>query len=198
MGSAYGSKSLRESSSRHYLGRTVCISRSSVVLRLNDFASRLTSLLKCIKNMISLKQTQRSIVKLAFDGKIHKRYLGALAFERLANEVRVLQHLEASDCSFVPRVVSYSLESMSVVMTNCGQPVQLLSDEKVAELFATLTQYGVEHEDASLRNVTYRATDGRFCLIDFEFATIINPSQASYRRIDDTFDEIDVLLSDVN
>jgi hypothetical protein len=25
-----------------------------------------------------------------------------------------------------------------------------------------------------MRNVTYRQTDGRFCLIDFEFATILD------------------------
>jgi hypothetical protein len=29
-------------------------------------------------------------------------------------------------------------------------------------------------DDAELRNVTYRQTDGRFCLIDFEFATILD------------------------
>jgi hypothetical protein len=31
----------------------------------------------------------------------------------------------------------------------------------------------VRHDDAEVRNVTYRQTDGRFCLIDFEFATIL-------------------------
>jgi hypothetical protein len=42
------------------------------------------------------------------------------------------------------------------------------------ELFDELETYGVRHDDAFLRNVTYRATDGRFCLIDFEFATILD------------------------
>ena len=31
----------------------------------------------------------------------------------------------------------------------------------------------MRHDDQALRNVTYRASDGRFCLIDFEFATIL-------------------------
>ena len=41
-------------------------------------------------------------------------------------------------------------------------------------MFAELEQYGVRHEDRELRNVTYRTSDGRFCLIDFEFATLLD------------------------
>ena len=43
-----------------------------------------------------------------------------------------------------------------------------------SELFAELEPYGVRHDDAEMRNVTYRQSDGRFCLIDFEFATILD------------------------
>jgi PPM family protein phosphatase len=41
------------------------------------------------------------------------------------------------------------------------------------ELFAELEKFGVRHDDPDMRNVTYRQSDGRFCLIDFEFATIL-------------------------
>ena len=41
------------------------------------------------------------------------------------------------------------------------------------ELYKELELYGVRHDDAEMRNVTYRNSDGRFCLIDFEFATIL-------------------------
>ena len=34
--------------------------------------------------------------------------------------------------------------------------------------------FGVRHEDRELRNITYRVADGRFCIIDFEFATILD------------------------
>ncbi|MFM8396893.1 MAG: hypothetical protein ACKOAH_03600, partial [Pirellula sp.] len=30
------------------------------------------------------------------------------------------------------------------------------------------------HDDAFLRNITYRSSDGRFCIIDFEFSTILD------------------------
>ena len=40
-------------------------------------------------------------------------------------------------------------------------------------LFAELETYGVRHEDRDMRNVTYRQSDGRFCVIDFELATIL-------------------------
>ena len=32
----------------------------------------------------------------------------------------------------------------------------------------------MRHEDAFPRNITYRSQDGRFCLIDFEFASIVD------------------------
>ena len=49
-----------------------------------------------------------------------------------------------------------------------------LDEARAKELFAELLPYGVRHDDPEVRNVTYRQTDGRFCLIDFEFATILD------------------------
>jgi hypothetical protein len=37
----------------------------------------------------------------------------------------------------------------------------------------------VKHEDAFLRNITYRIADGRFCLIDFEFARLLTDPPAT-------------------
>jgi len=31
----------------------------------------------------------------------------------------------------------------------------------------------VRHDDPDMRNVTYRQSDGRFCVVDFELATIL-------------------------
>jgi hypothetical protein len=53
------------------------------------------------------------------------------------------------------------------------------------ELYAELEHYGVRHEDAELRNVTYRQQDGRFCLIDFEFATILDDPDGRGLRPED-------------
>ena len=58
--------------------------------------------------------------------------------------------------------------------TNCGGRVDQLNPERQIALFAELEEYGVRHEDRELRNITYRISDGRFCIIDFEFATILN------------------------
>ena len=46
---------------------------------------------------------------------------------------------------------------------------------RINEGFAELEQYGVRHEDAQVRNITYDQRQGRFCIIDFEFATILLP-----------------------
>jgi hypothetical protein len=51
--------------------------------------------------------------------------------------------------------------------------VEHLDDKRAKELFGELEKFGVRHDDADPRNVTYRFSDGRFCLIDFEFATIL-------------------------
>jgi hypothetical protein len=71
--------------------------------------------------------------------------------------------------------VESDAEELKIVTTNCGTRVDHLDDARCRELFAELEPYGVRHDDIDIRNVTYRQSDGRFCLIDFEFATILEP-----------------------
>jgi hypothetical protein len=124
------------------------------------------------------KETLRATVRLSYDGKVYKTFHGPNAAERFANEVRVLRHLEARRCPFVPRLLESDPEQLRIVTTNCGNRVDHLDLERQRELYAELEPYGVRHEDAEMRNVTYRQSDGRFCLIDFEFATILPDSPA--------------------
>jgi len=124
-------------------------------------------------NMNIAKDTLRAIVRISYDGRVYKTFRGPKADERFANEVKVLRYLEDRKCPFVPRLLEADPEKLQIVTTNCGNRVEHLDDERARELFAELEQYGVRHEDAEVRNVTYRQSDGRFCLIDFEFATIL-------------------------
>ena len=124
--------------------------------------------------MREIKDTGRAIVRIGYDGKVHKTFRGPNAEERFKNEVRVLKHLEERNCTFVPKLLESDPETLKIVTTNCGARVERLSDSRVAELFQELEAFGVRHDDPYLRNVTYRASDGRFCLIDFELATILN------------------------
>lgn len=123
--------------------------------------------------MHDVKDTLRALVRIGFDGRVHKTFRGPKAEERFANEVRVLRFLEKQDCPFVPRLLEAKEDQLKIVTTSCGQRVDHLDDERMKELYAELETYGVRHDDAELRNVTYRRADGRFCLIDFEFATIL-------------------------
>ena len=123
--------------------------------------------------MLKVKDTLRATVYLAFDGRVFKNYLGPDARSRFLNEVRILRHLEAKGCTFVPKLLAADPEKLQIITTNCGSRVQHLDDVRTKELFAELAPFGVRHDDADLRNVTYRQSDGRFCLIDFEFATIL-------------------------
>jgi tRNA A-37 threonylcarbamoyl transferase component Bud32 len=123
--------------------------------------------------MLQVKDTLRATVNLSFDGRVIKVYHGADAAVRFANEVRVLRHLEARGCGFVPRLLEADAEKLRIVTTNCGTRVEHLDTERARELFAELEIYGVRHDDPDVRNVTYRQSDGRFCLIDFEFASLL-------------------------
>ncbi|MEM0965465.1 MAG: serine/threonine protein phosphatase [Verrucomicrobiota bacterium] len=125
--------------------------------------------------MEEAKNTQRSIVHLAYDGKVYKTFLGDDKEERFQNETRVLQFLEEQGCDFVPRVLEADETKLLLVTTNCGTIVDRISPEKKKQTFAELESYGVRHDDVAARNLTYRRTDGRFCVIDFEFATILDP-----------------------
>jgi len=129
--------------------------------------------------MLKVKETVRSTVKLTFDGRVIKWFHGTDADKRFANEVRVLRRLEEKGCDFVPRVLEADEKALKLVSTNCGRRVEHIDPERVKELFGQLEQFGVRHDDAEARNITYRASDGRFCIIDFELATLLDDPPAS-------------------
>jgi tRNA A-37 threonylcarbamoyl transferase component Bud32 len=127
--------------------------------------------------MREVKDTKQASVHIGFDGRVHKRYHGPKAKERFQNEMRVLRYLEKKNCPFVPRLLDWKEDELYIVTTNCGAVVERISTDRLDELFKELETYGVRHEDPFRRNVTYSAQAGRFCLIDFELATIIETGE---------------------
>jgi tRNA A-37 threonylcarbamoyl transferase component Bud32 len=120
------------------------------------------------------KDTVRALVRIGYDGRVSKIFRGSRARERFENEVRVLKYLESRGCTFVPKLLESDPAELKMVTSNCGSRVEHMSEDRQKELFAELEQFGVRHEDPYLRNITYRASDGRFCIIDFEFATLLD------------------------
>jgi hypothetical protein len=145
--------------------------------QLSKFFCRIFAALCKSNTVLTAKDTLRSTVKLSFDGRVFKTYHGPDARRRFTNEVRVLKHLETRGCPLVPRLLEADEKIPRIITTNCGQRVEKLDDARRDELFAELETFGVHHDDPDVRNVTYRFSDGRFCLIDFEFATIL-PSKS--------------------
>lgn len=130
-----------------------------------------------ISTMQEMKDTRRALVRIGYDGRVHKTFRGHQAKERFQNEVRVLKYLESKGCQSVPRVLETHEEELRLVTTSCGQRVERIAEERVRELFRDLEkEYRVRHDDAYARNVTYSPQAGSFCLIDFEFATILDPA----------------------
>ncbi|MCB1205257.1 MAG: protein phosphatase 2C domain-containing protein [Verrucomicrobiae bacterium] len=117
----------------------------------------------------------RSIVKVGYDGRVHKTFRGTGREERFTNEVKVLKALEARGCEIVPRLLDSDPETLTIVTTNCGAPAESsISEERAAELFRLLEEeYGVVHDDPFPRNITYNSRMGQFCIIDFELAQIL-------------------------
>lgn len=121
------------------------------------------------------KDNEFSRVHVGFDGRVEKTYRGKNAQKRFEVEVAVLRHLEERGCDNVPRLLSVDPDTLTIVTTNCGRKVDQIADRKAKEIFDTLEkQFGVRHEDAFARNITYRQKDGRFCVIDFEFASLVD------------------------
>jgi len=123
--------------------------------------------------MHEIKDTARALVRIGYDSRVHKTFRGPKAQERFDNEVRMLRYLEARGCNFVPRLLTVEPENLKIITTNCGSRVEHLAEERRQQLFAELEPFGVRHDDPDMRNVTYRTSDGRFCIIDFEFASLL-------------------------
>lgn len=121
--------------------------------------------------MQEIKDSKQATVRIGYDGRVHKTFNGPSAAARFENELKILQFLAEKDCPFVPQVVDYDRESLYMVTTNCGRIVDKISESSLRAIFEELETYGVRHEDPFERNVTYNPRLGRFCLIDFEFAT---------------------------
>lgn len=129
--------------------------------------------------MLKVKDTLRATVHLSFDGRVFKAYHGPNARARFENETRVLKYLEQRGCNFVPRLLEADEKIPRIVTTNCGGRVEQLDENRRREIFGELEKFGVRHDDPDVRNVTYRFSDGRFCVIDFEFATILPDNPAT-------------------
>lgn len=129
--------------------------------------------------MREIKDTQRATVRIGYDGRVHKTFRGPDATDRYTNEVRVLQYLEEKGCTFVPRLLKWDEEDLSLVTTNCGSRVEdSISKTRTGELYKELERdFGVRHGDPFARNITYDPSLGRFCIIDFEYAVILEKGE---------------------
>ena len=144
-----------------------------------------------------VKDGPRARVRFRSDGNVSKQFRGASAQDRFTNEVRVLRFLESKRCPFVPRLIRVDPNRLEIEITHCGAAIQHLSPRKLDEVFSSLEAYGVRHEDQDMRNVTYRASDGGFCVIDFELASIIDETNTlqTTHRIEKTLDDIEQMLN---
>jgi len=132
--------------------------------------------------MKELKDGLRALVRLDFQGRVHKTYRGSGTQDRYNQEVAVLKVLEERGCPYVPRLLEEHPEELRIVTTSCGGPAMHLTQKKATELFDALARdYGVQHDDPEPRNVTYSPQLARFCLIDFELAMTRFPSSEFHR-----------------
>lgn len=130
--------------------------------------------------MIFAKDGIRSQIRIGYDGKVHKTFCGPNKDERFENETRALEELEARGCDFVPRILELDRETLTITTTSCGHLVQDLPEERLNAIFEMLKdEFGVIHADPRPENLTFDSNRGRFCIINFEEATILgNPMES--------------------
>ncbi len=130
--------------------------------------------------MKNLKDGIRSLVRIDFYGNVHKYFRGTDKETRFQTEILILKALEERGCPNVPRYITSHKEELHLVTTNCGSPTPDLTQKKADSLYKTLEEtYGVRHDDPYPRNITYDAKAGRFCIIDFELATLLDLPKSS-------------------
>ena len=100
--------------------------------------------------MNQVKDTLRALVRIGYDGRVHKQFRGPKAEERFENEVRVLKYLEQRECPFVPRLLDSNPDQLKIVTSSCGTRVDHLDEDRLRELFQELESYGVRHDDAEM------------------------------------------------
>ena len=98
--------------------------------------------------MQEAKNTARALVRIGYDGRVHKHFKGPQARERFANEQRVLEFLAQKGCAFVPRLISCDPNELYLITSNAGQRAEHISKAKCQQMFAKLEQFGVRHDDA--------------------------------------------------
>ncbi len=107
---------------------------------------------------------------------MYKTYHGpGQARARFTNEVRILRHLEARGWRGSSPACSKPIpSSFQIITTNCSIAPRGASGRGTPgrNCLPNWSTFGVRHDDADMRNVTYRQSDGRFCVIDFELAAI--------------------------
>lgn len=115
----------------------------------------------------------RSIVRIGYDGRVYKTFRGTDRQQRFENEIKVLNELEARECDFVPRILSFSESTLTLVTTGCGKPPKKIPQSRVDQIFQELRQdFGVIHSDPTAKNITFDPSRKKFCVVDFEQATI--------------------------
>ena len=77
--------------------------------------------------MPEIKDSDRALVHITYDGSVHKTFRGSMAAERFANEVKILRHLESKGCDFVPRIPIRLLWSPRVAVRASNVSVQVAS-----------------------------------------------------------------------
>ncbi len=121
----------------------------------------------------TVRRLLASHVRVGFDQRVHKWYLGPHAKRRMANEVAVLTHLANQGCPFVPRIIQHDLERLYMTTTYCGARAQRPESEMVASIYAQLLPFGVQHNDPTPDYLIYDPMLFRYCIVDFQLSSLI-------------------------
>jgi len=116
--------------------------------------------------MHEMKDTARALVRIGYDGRVHKTFRGHLAKQRFDHEVRVLRHLEGAAAPSVPPVARGRSANLKIVDDQLRPARRSGQRRAQRELWAELENVRRAPRRPGRPHINYRTTDGRFCIID--------------------------------
>ena len=136
--------------------------------------------------MRNLKDGIRSLVKIDFYGNVHKYFRGTDKEKRFTNEIRILKASNNVAVNMCPATSNPTRVSSTLLPATVALQLQISQRKKPRKSFVISKKNMVSATMIRFpRNITYDPNEGRFCVIDFELATLLDDPSKSEETISD-------------
>ena len=119
------------------------------------------------------KHTVKKKFKKTKEGR--KNFMNELYVYLLAKEKRL---------KFIPKLISYSISSQTIITENAGIALSFIPEENwqerekhlpgISKIYKGLEQFGLFHNDLRYKNIVWNKKKNKYYMIDFDFVSVNN------------------------